>query len=682
MKKILILIIAMLPLQAFALNPAQKEAEIVKLRQKLAGVRTAKDSIAVLYDILDLSTRAESKTVGKEIYDVAMRHGVDSVVYDICRQLTAPLKKDEDFAKIQEALQKMPRTRERDESILFLKMKRMSYASKYVSEEQRQKDIARIIAEEEISPKKDVTAKIYNLYTLVEYLRNDVHTPMLHQYLQELMQLLDKRPFELYAIYNQVYSEAANIYTDVQEYDHGIKADEKLLAVTEGLEKKYERLGRKYRNYEVTKYVIYRRMLRNAGALTPEEIRDIHSKVLALAANNSDVKGDMSSSPRYYAYYYYATGDYGKAIPYIKRLIDPKQGNAVNRQLYAMLQKSAEATGDTATLIEALKGYNKLLLEYNDLNANMLYKQLQIRYEVDNLKAHNNRLEIDRRDQKIAETRRSMTLVAVGWVLVALLLGVMLYFWTRYRANQSRLSSLVDVFTKERNSLRDSLYIDNEREVKSVRQVPVSSDVKEPDRFEPRKKKLNSVEMVEFLLNDIAYISSIGRGNSMKFMNRVSVDRVMRRAVEKCRSALKVGVQFDVVYPENDMKIYVDRECLDYVLDHILRNSAEFTDRGEVKFSVRMDAARRVVRFILSDTGIPIKGQEEQMLFQHFIKVEEIMESEQPGLFICRLLSFLLHCDLKSDSNMKEGASFMLTVPVDMLHNNETGRYKPEEGGD
>ena len=29
---------------------------------------------------------------------------------------------------------------------------------------------------------------------------------------------------------------------------------------------------------------------------------------------------------------------------------------------------------------------------------------------------------------------------------------------------------------------------------------------------------------------------------------------------------------------------------------------------------------------------------------------------------------------------MKEGASFMLTVPVDMLHNNETGRYKPEEG--
>ena len=57
----------MLPLQAFALNPAQKEAEIVKLRQKLAGVRTAKDSIAVLYDILDLSTRAESKTVGKEI---------------------------------------------------------------------------------------------------------------------------------------------------------------------------------------------------------------------------------------------------------------------------------------------------------------------------------------------------------------------------------------------------------------------------------------------------------------------------------------------------------------------------------------------------------------------------------------------------------------------------------------
>lgn len=203
----------MLPLQAFALNPAQKEAEIVKLRQKLAGVRTAKDSIAVLYDILDLSTRAESKTVGKEIYDVAMRHGVDSVVYDICRQLTAPLKKDEDFAKIQEALQKMPRTRERDESILFLKMKRMSYASKYVSEEQRQKDIARIIAEEEISPKKDVTAKIYNLYTLVEYLRNDVHTPMLHQYLQELMQLLDKRPFELYAIYNQVYSVTASNFS-------------------------------------------------------------------------------------------------------------------------------------------------------------------------------------------------------------------------------------------------------------------------------------------------------------------------------------------------------------------------------------------------------------------------------------------------------------------------------------
>ena len=150
----------------------------------------------------------------------------------------------------------------------------------------------------------------------------------------------------------------------------------------------------------------------------------------------------------------------------------------------------------------------------------------------------------------------------------------------------------------------------------------------------------------------------------------------MRKVSAVCYSRLNEGVKMEVKYPESDaVMTHVDGECLEYVLRHILCNSAKYTEKGEVTFSADIDAKENAVRFILTDTGIPFQAGQEELLFENFIDVDRLAETDNPGLFISRLLSFLLRCDLKSGVGVKNGAKFMLTVPIDML----VERSKPTE---
>lgn len=184
-----ITILLQLAISAKAQTDYQRDTSS-KLRISLANAKTPRDSIKILYDIFDVVPRNQEVAIGRQIYDIAKRIGDNSTRLDICRQLTACFRDDRSLAEIEKEVSLIPESQEQKETHLFLRMKRLSYSSSNKSETDRQKEIIRILAEEDKGKTKSPTQRLLDLFTLVEFLRNDASGDMLKEYLDRLIMLV------------------------------------------------------------------------------------------------------------------------------------------------------------------------------------------------------------------------------------------------------------------------------------------------------------------------------------------------------------------------------------------------------------------------------------------------------------------------------------------------------------
>lgn len=667
-----ILILLFAGLHAYAqkaLTPSeQRKATISALRAELPKADSPRDSLRILYDIMDLSNRNELKEICTEIYNLAPRAGRIIAQFDMLRQFTAITNTPDEVDSLIKVVKTLPDGRDKQETILFLNMKKVSLHSLYGYTDHRQKEISNIIVNLETKPELPADQRVLDLYTLVAYLRNDgneANGDLIHGYLTQLIDLVSKQHYNTFTIANIIYADAANILSDAGDSKKAVEADRKLLTVIADLEKKYAEYGRKYRNYDISKYVAYRRMLRNYEALTPAEVNDLHAKVMQLAARNSDIKGDLEINPRYYSVYYTASGNYEAAIPYLKKDVAKETGLMLKKKLLQMLQKAAKATGDEATLMEAMSQYNALLSEINTRTSEAKYRELQIMYDVNTLRAENERLQLSKEQEETAFSRDIMTLLCALFIVLAVVLVILLFYWSRFRSNSSQMLRIAKSLSDERDRQRDAEYYDY-----ADKPDPETSKQLENSRTQRRPSKNRSaLALTQDMLNDVLYIASIGRKDRIKHVQRISLDQIMREAEANVTVDIHQGVALDVEYPEDNIMLMTDSQCVVYVLSHILHNAARFTQSGTISMKAQVDSEGKSVKFIITDTGEQFAPGHEHFLFENFIDFNNLVDEKASGLFVCRLISLLLKADLKSDKSYSGGERLLLTMPVNLKDN-------------
>lgn len=669
MKKLSFLLFAIIGgiLTLKAATPSEAHhALATHLREGLKTAKTPADSIRILYDVFDVIPRSGQPDVAREIYGVAQRSGDLSTMLDISRLVTAAVKGDNAYVKILENVRKLPDSPERRETELFLEMRRLSYSSRNLNEQDRIKKISGLISEIESGTPADKYKKALQLYSVVAYLRNDASGDLLKKYLDRLIDMVNSKQFSLYALDNLIYSEAANIYSDAGDAQKAVEADKKLLEVIADLEKTYKAKGRNYRDYDINKYVVYRRMIRNYSAISTQEVKDYYAKIQEFVNRSPEVAADYAQSPRLHAYYYFAIGDNAQAIPYIKQLLEKEKALAVRKQLLEMLQKSAKAVGDDTTRVWALSEYNAILEELNALNASEKYKELQILYDVKELKEKNSALELENRNKEIESERSIMTFVVAAFVLILITLVCLLFYWARFQSNARRMGKIVSNLRAERNNLCNNRYYDYANQLDPLAQEELAKAMETNDS---RNKFHVSTDMTESILNDILYISSIGRPDRQKEVQLVSVDTVLRETEAKAKEEVGKDFKLNIDFPEDNRDMITDRECLVYMLKRILTTADQISKTKHVDLITRIDDKDKSVSFIFTDEGAKFPEQSEEILFQHFLDADRLLSRKDWGLFFCRIVSFLLNCDLRYDQTYKEGTRFIFKVPLNFAEN-------------
>ena len=169
------------------------------------------------------------------------------------------------------------------------------------------------------------------------------------------------------------------------------------------------------------------------------------------------------------------------------------------------------------------------------------------------------------------------------------------------------------------------------------------------------------------LINDILDLATIEAGKMPVHLERVSLNDVVQEVGAQMEPMVKrKGLEFNVQLPSDPVYMETDRTKVKQIVLNLISNAVKFTARGSVSISARVDGAE--VRIAVSDTGIGIRPQDLEVIFEEFRQVDQSRTREYGGtglgLSITRKLIALLGGDIAVASQYGRGSTFTVILPI------------------
>lgn len=200
--------------------------------------------------------------------------------------------------------------------------------------------------------------------------------------------------------------------------------------------------------------------------------------------------------------------------------------------------------------------------------------------------------------------------------------------------------------------------IDQEGQLSEEEKASISQNVEE-----------NSKRMSE-LVNKMLEMSETSSSTVIERTESVTADTIVEGAVMMSgithttapgepASPVRFGVQNEV---GKEVTIITNLHYAQRALRHLLENARKFTRQGAVTLRVYRDG--QMVTFVVEDTGIGIPEEARETIFGEFVKLDDYVSGTGIGLPLARSIARKLGGDIVFDSIYKQGARFIMTLPI------------------
>jgi signal transduction histidine kinase/DNA-binding response OmpR family regulator len=171
------------------------------------------------------------------------------------------------------------------------------------------------------------------------------------------------------------------------------------------------------------------------------------------------------------------------------------------------------------------------------------------------------------------------------------------------------------------------------------------------------------------LVNDLLDLAKVEAGRVTIRPTPFRVDGLFAGLRGMLRPLLMQNSSVNLVFvdPVDIPEIYSDEARISQILRNFISNALKFTERGEVRVSVKLGDAGMIV-FSVADTGIGIAPEDQERIFEEWTQVEgrhqKHVKGTGLGLPLSRRFAQLLGGDVSVTSQLGHGATFFATIPM------------------
>lgn len=696
-KIILFLIVELLTsAMLMANNPIAVRDSIL---HELSLAKTSQDSIPLLYHLYDTSRQKKDRLhTLAQLIETAQRANDLSVKLDALRGYANIVTASDSLMSLcLDIAHALLPGNERDEAIAFIEINRISTKARTQSEAQKMKTLQKLISNYRQGQARNIYDEIKQLYEVCLYLSHSTTGELYTEYLEKLHELINELPEDGRKVLpTMYYTQLAIIYTKNKQYEKAIAADKELLKIIQKLEIEYKRQGRIFRNYDINYYICYRRILSNYPALTTDEVEYYYGQIRELIGRNKEAQIDFEESKRPLIYYLMAKKEYARALPVLKTALNAPVNRLVLMEILQFTIEAATEVNDKAVLLQATTRYNALLEEYNKTKSAEKYKELQILYDVNQLKADNAQLELEKREAEIESSRVIIRLTIIAISILSVLLVIVFWLYNRTKRLAGHLQRSKQILQDERVVLLDTqkeltiardqaesanrmktLFIQNmSHEIRTPLNAIVgfsqliaeNAEGKEKEEMDMYAQMINgNSELLLTLVGDVLDIAKMESGEIKLNMQPCSIQAICQLAISNVKHRAQPGVKM-YFQPDKDapidMTLLTDATRLEQVLINFLTNASKFTSEGEIILSYAIDNDQCQAIFSVTDTGPGIPADKAEIIFERFEKLDSFAQGTGLGLHICRLIANMLKGKVMVDTSYTDGARFLFIHPI------------------
>ena len=162
------------------------------------------------------------------------------------------------------------------------------------------------------------------------------------------------------------------------------------------------------------------------------------------------------------------------------------------------------------------------------------------------------------------------------------------------------------------------------------------------------------------IIDGLVSMSKIEAGAKSLMMAKVDVNQVLQQMVETYKPT--TILELTTVCPLEHLPIQTDREKLLEIIDNLTQNALKFTETGSVTLGYEVIGDH--VRIWVKDSGKGIPAEDQERIFERFVKLDEYIPGTGLGLSVVKSHVLSLNGTVGVESQVGEGSTFWIELPV------------------
>ena len=384
--------------------------------------------------------------------------------------------------------------------------------------------------------------------------------------------------------------------------------------------------------------------------------------------------------------YNWRVGNYNKALSVLdERETELRKKNNLTT-LMALRKTKADILWDMNRKEEAAGLYRDFLLEQKkekERNEEITTSEFATMLNLQQLNAEKVRLE------KISQKKQLQNTRIILFSVLGLLCIVVIFLWQQRKLNaklhraKNKLDEQNRTLIKAEEELRKAKEVAEQSNwLKTMFIQNMSHEIRTPlnsivgfsgvlvDMLDEKEDIGQYVALIESnsklllkLVGDILDISILDSEVEIKH-NAVDVNACCQASIDAVGASFDPGVKLIFEPACDDLIINSNYNYIVQVLDNLLGNASKFTHEGSVTLAYEVKKEENQLIFTVTDTGIGIPVEEQERVFERFVKLDNFSQGAGLGLSICRIVAERLGGYLRIDKGYTQGTRVIFCVSM------------------